>query len=201
MSEHAGAVVASVVGSVALSIVLATNFLGQDAAIQARKSTVTRQNAVEFSRTLAEDFSTLGATSPASALDPDSMIAVFDTVSSPRAFEFIGQDSGGEPSATIRYEWFPAGTIAVDDSILTYYDVKRFVDGELSGGSSGAVTNLRIRLLGEDGRAIDVLRDIRQIEVGMQIVSNLGTGRIAEWIRFNRIIHPKAPSRFDGVTS
>lgn len=201
MQDQIVGIVATVVGFIVLTIVASTNMRGQEAAIEAQQYMTAKKSAVAFSTMMAQDFRNIGANYPAYALPPDSAISSFDTVSSPRAFEFAGQAVRGATPSLIRYEWDVAGTILVGDSLVPYYQIKRFVDGQLAGSSTGAVTSFRVRLRDADGGDILTVADTRQIEVSLRIVSAVGSGRLVQWVRWNEVIHPQALSRYDSVTS
>ncbi len=201
MQDQIAGIVAAAVGFIVLTIIASTNMRGQQAAIEAQQFMTAKKSAIDFSTMMAQDFRNIGANYPAYPLSPDSAISLFDTVSSPRVFAFMGQASRGLLPSLIRYEWDVAGTISVRDGKVQYYQVKRFVDGQLSGSSTGAVTSFRVRLRGADGGDILTVADTRQIEVSLRIVSPFGSGRLIEWVRLNEVVHPQALSRYDSVTS
>jgi hypothetical protein len=201
MQEQLGSIVAAAVGFTVLAIVASTNMRGQEAAIEAQQFMTAKKSAVAFSTMMARDFRNVGANYPAYPLSPDSVIGSLDTLSHPRVFEFIGQANRGLTPGLIRYEWDVAGTIAVKDSLIDYYQVKRFVNGQLAGMSTGAVTSMSIRLRDANGDDVLLAADTRQIEVSLRIVSSLGSGRIMDWVRWKEVIHPEALSRYDSVTS
>ena len=199
MQEQLGGIVAAAVGFIVLTIVASTNMRGQTAAIEAQQFTSAKKSAVDFSTMMAQDFRNVGANYPAYLLPPDSAIVSFDTLSSPRVFAFMGQAARGLPPSLVRYEWDVAGTILVRDSLVQYQQIKRFVDGQLAGSSTGAVTRFSLRLRDADGSDILTVADARQIDVSLRIVSGLGGGRLVEWVRLNEVVHPQALSRLDSV--
>ena len=199
MQDQIAGLVAAAVGLIVLIIVASPNFRGQPASVQATQFMTAKQSALDFSTLMEQDFRNMGSNYPAYPRAPDSVITAYDTLSTPATFEFLGQTGRGLPPVTIRYEWEVEGTVSLRDTTVNYYQVRRFVDGQLAGMSTGAVTRFSVRLRTGDGGAVMMASETRQIEVSMRVVSSLGSGRIVEWVRLNEVIHPQALSRYDSV--
>lgn len=197
MGNWFGQLIAIFVAGMVIFIIASVNIRVQQSAISAVQFRAGKTETVDLMSLIDRDFRNIGSNYPNYELPIDSAIVGLDTTSNPRYFEFRGQKEEGLPPQTIRYEWSPIGTVIVQDTVRTAYQVQRYVDGNLSAGSSGTVTRFDVGLLTSDGLPIASPAEVRQIRVGLSVVSGLGKSSTIEQTDWNTIIRPIALAKND----
>ena len=78
-----------------------------------------------------------------------------------------------------------------DKSTIPTYTVQRLIDGNVSGSSTGAITDFRVDLLTADSLAITTnFGDMRLVNVFMSAASTLGTNEQVEQTRWRKQFRP-----------
>jgi hypothetical protein len=194
-----GYVAAAMVAAVAVFSVFSLRMRTQDVHVAAVQYSTAKKSSLLMAAILEQDLKNMGSNFPAYDLDPEDSVVRFDTLGTPRVFEFMAQtDPTGAP-ALIRYEWEETGTtVTVRDTVnRPVFEVRRFVNGTLSTYSTGSVTRLDFALQREDGSGILNLEDTRQIVVDLSVVSSLGTGGTTDEVQFGTVVHPESMTRND----
>lgn len=191
--------VAVVVGGVVLLILLSLEWGGQRTSIEASQFEAAKKGVFSFVDMMQQDFRNVGSQFPNYTLDPDDVITRFDTTATPHVFEFRGQTEPGQPPKLITYEWEESGeTVSLSDGPTPLIDVRRKVDGTLTGQSTGMITHFEIHLKRDDpSLPIFNLKDTRQIVVRLKAISPLEAGEFLEELSFNSVYRPVGMTRKD----
>ena len=142
--DHLAAVV--ITGFIIL-IIGAVSFRGQSASIDSTQYYAQKRMLLDLVQMAERDFSNIGSGSTS----PGTAVISFDTTGALKHFAFRARpDSIAVPNfiltapSTIRYEWEEAGTVALTSGDTQAYTVRRLVDGNLAGRSTGYITSFNI---------------------------------------------------------
>jgi hypothetical protein len=196
MNQLVGIVVSVVVAGVIILIIGRMTLQGQERSVNATQQRAIRTSESNLVGMVEFDLQNIGSNHPAYELPPDSAITEFDTLGTDRAFSYIGQTQRGMPPDIVRYTWTVSGTKTIKRGTVDLYDVKRWINGQLTGTSSGAVTRFSIGML-DSGGAPATRADARQIQIGVSMVSGLGESSMLGETHWDSIVRPTALARLD----
>jgi hypothetical protein len=198
MQSLIGYVAAAVVAAVAIYGVATLRMRTQEVQVSAVQYSTAKKSSFLMAAILERDLKNMGSNFPTYFLDPGDSVLRFDTLGTPRVFEFMGQTAPLQAPVPIRYEWEETGYVTLGDgSSRPAFEIRRIVDGTLSTYSTGSVTRLWFDLLREDGTGILNLGDTRQVVVDLRLVSALGGGGSTEEVHLETVVHPEAMTRND----
>ena len=97
----------------------------------------------------------------------------------------------------VEYKWTSTGTKALKNGTVDIYEVKRFINGQLAGMSTGGITRFSIGLLDSEGNPVGILADARQVGIGVSMISGLGESSMLGQSHWDSIVRPTALARLD----
>ncbi|MFV1980690.1 MAG: hypothetical protein ACC655_06010 [Rhodothermia bacterium] len=202
MGNWIAGLVGVVVTGVIMYIIATLTIQSQERSVSAVQQRAVRTSEMNLVGMVESDFQNIGSNFPAFVNDPEFAITAYDTTSATKVFQFTGQTVRWAPPDTVRYEWNVLGSKKIKklDGTLKnadVYQIKRFVNGTLSGSSTGAITRFQIRLRKSDGSPIVGASETRQVLVGISMVSSLGSSTLLGETHWDTIIRPAAMARWD----
>lgn len=189
--DHLAAVV--ITGFVIL-ILGTVSFRGQSASIDSTQYFAQKRMLLDLVQMVERDFSNIGSGGTA----PGTAVISFDTLGTVKNFTFRARpDSIAVPNfiltapSTIRYEWQQAGTVALRTGNVTTYTLRRLVDGNLAGSSTGYITSFDIDFFAPGGTPVAATVDsMRVVRLDVAAVSPLGRGNNIEQSRWTKVFRP-----------
>lgn len=196
-----GALIGVIVAGVVIYIISILNIQTQEQSVSAVQQRAVRTSEMGLLSMVEFDFQNIGSNFPSFDNPPDFAITAYDTASSTKVFQFIGQTQRWSQPDTVRYEWSKTGTkkIKRDGAYVDadVYSIKRYVNGALNGSSSGMVTRFQVRLRTSDGSPVADISETRQIMVGVSMAANIGSSTLLGETHWDTIIRPAAMARLD----
>lgn len=193
--------IAGLVSIVVAGIILLIMFkLGTEA--QQRSISATQQRALRVSNVgllgfIEHDFQNIGSNYPDFDLIPGDAIFELDTVGTDQSFAYVGQTKLNTVPDTVRYTWSVIGQKTIDRGTVDVYRLRRWINGQLTGESSGVVTDFGIGLLTSDGTPAAAFSDTRQILIRLSMVSSIGESSLLRETEWRSIVRPTALARLD----
>jgi hypothetical protein len=189
--DHIAAVV--ITGFIIL-ILGAVSFRSQSASIDSTQYFAQKRMLLDLVQMAERDFANIGS----GATAPGTAVISFDTSGTVKHFSFRARpDSIAVPNyilsapSTIRYEWQEAGTAALRTGEVKTYTLRRLVDGNLDGRSSGYITSFDLDFFAPGGTSVPATADsMRAIRLDVTAVSPLGRGNKIEQSTWTKVFRP-----------
>ena len=204
MSNMIGGLVAVVVTGAVIMIISRLGTQAQELSVTATQQRAIRTSEMDLVAMIDMDFQNIGSNFPEYPnypnyyeFFPDSAISRWDTVSSTREFTYRGQTKRGMPPDIVSYTWTTTGTKTIERGTVDIYQVQRWINGQLTGSSTGAITRFSIVLLDSGGNRVATPKNARQILVSVSMVSGLGESSLLGETHWKSIVRPAALARMD----
>jgi hypothetical protein len=179
-----------------LFVLLSVQEHAADASVDSVEYVAMQGGVLDLAQILERDLNNIGSQVAGTPFDPDTAIIAFDTISSPRHFDFYAMTVRGQPANRVRYEWTLTDSVTLSRGVVPIFEVTRRVNGTVDGQSI-PLSMMDIRLLRADSTGIFNLRDTRQIHVRLRGVSSLSTKANVEEASWEKIIRPVNMGRQD----
>ncbi len=189
--DHIAAVV---ITGIIILILGAISFRGQSVSIDSTQYFAQKRMLLDLVQMAERDFGNMGSGGTA----PGAAVVSFDTSGTVKYFSFRGRpDSIAVPTYiqtapnTIRYEWQEVGTAALSTGEAKTYTLRRLVDGNLSGRSSGYITSFDLDFFAPGGTSVPPAADsMRVVRLDVTAISPLGRGNKIEESRWTKVFRP-----------
>lgn len=201
MSETLGYILSTLVAGVVLFIIQSTTFRGQEAAVSTLQYRSVKNSAIELISMMDRDMRNVGSNFPYPHIPSELAVLAYDTVAVPHRFEFMAQTERGALPSTVLYTWEEGAPIESGGHTYPTFEIKRFVNGQLTGMNSGSITALSIVLLTAEGTGVMAAAETRQIKVDIKMVSSLGSSGHIRESRWTETFHPMHLAKQDGLGS
>lgn len=199
MSESIGYVLSIMIAGIVVFIIFASSIRGNEAAVETLQYSTAKQSLLDVVSMMDRDFRNIGSNFPYPNSLPEFAILQYDTVTVPHRFDFVAQTRRGMPPDTVSYRWKPGSPVKIGGTIVPTVELKRYVDGLLSGSSSGAVTSLSIQLYTDIGTPVMAAAETRRVEVALQGISSVGSNGEIDQLRWAETFYPMHMARQDGL--
>ncbi|MDX1429948.1 MAG: hypothetical protein R3282_06655 [Rhodothermales bacterium] len=155
-------IVASIVGAVILLMMVATHHRNQLASAEATSYYMLQQQVLDFTATIQRDMQNV---SSVQNLTEDTSGGEGFVGS----FSFRAQTSPTDTTKRlVTYRRKVAGSrYRKGQGNVTFYQIERFVEGNITGGSIGTLTDWGIQVLNEEGNPASTVGDAKQIRVAL----------------------------------
>lgn len=155
-------IIATLVSGMTILLLIALQLRASETNIEAVGYYDAKVKQVMFAEVAQTDIANIGAGRAAT----EPMIEAWSTT----AFEFWTQTDSSGTVDRVRYELVQTGTQALMDSTYTVYQIKRYTNGVLSGGSASLVTKFQITLYDAAGAVVTSgnLDRTRQVSVRIE---------------------------------
>lgn len=199
MSESIGYVLSILIAGIVVFIIFASSIRGNEAAVETLQYSTAKQSVVDVVSMMNRDFRNIGSNYPYPNVLSELAVLQYDTASVPHRFSFVAQTRRGMPPDTVTYRWGPGSAVKIGDSTVSTIELKRFVDGLLSGSSSGAITSFSLELFNDQDQPVMASAETRRIDVELQGISSAGSNGEIKALRWTETFYPMHMSKQDGI--
>jgi hypothetical protein len=203
MMDSVGYVLSALVAGVVLFIVQMATLRGNEAAVSTLQYSAVKQSAVQMVGMMERDFQNLGSNFPYPNILSELAILQYDTTSTTRRFDFLAQTQRGLPPDSVSYRWREGEEVRLgkkSDQTRPSIIVERFVNGQLTGSNTGAITSFSLELQTGEGLPVMAGAETRQIVVEMTLIGALGSHGEIEESRWHATFHPMHMAKQDGIS-
>jgi hypothetical protein len=191
---------AFVIGCTVVMLLAVLQLRSQDAVIESTQFNAARTAAMLLTEVLEQDIANIGA----GQLSKIGAVISLDTTETVKSFRFRTLiDRNNATPSDVEYRWRQDGEVTLRNKTVPRYSVSRVVGTTEFPLSGNVVTSFRVHLLDHSLDTIKVntltaLSATRRIDVGLTLVSPLGTGELVEETRWERQIIPINMRRQEG---
>lgn len=159
-------IVASIVGAVILLMMVATHHRNQLASAEATSYYMLQQQVLDFTSTIQRDMQNV---SSVQNLTEDTSYEGEGESGYVGTFSFRAQTSPTDTTKRlVTYRRKVAGDrYRKGQGNVTFYQIERLVEGNMTGGSIGTLTDWNIQVLNEEGNPASTVGDAKQIRIAL----------------------------------